>query len=316
MDDTNFQQCHLTHISNSNSKIIILFVLLFSIIGNAQLSTKLLEKLRYPAEEFYVSQDTLSLNGYKNYPMLTTYINNKGPYKFLIDLGSNIMVYKESVVKESGMEVVVDRNRGDIVSAQKFKIGNSTFIDVHGASYEDLDVDGVIGYNLLRETNFAIDYPNRIFSFLEGDTISNPDDRYIKYETPGRMPYLKSKIGNKEVVINFNTGAELWLYFPYSWKDSLKLKEPIKEFKKMTNNQTGTVMTYIGQLEEDIFFGNYKMPQPYVVFDKEIEDAFVGGCSLQDFKLSFYTTQELVKMERSNDSRTIIVPVNQTKCDK
>jgi len=177
--------------------------------------------------------------------------------------------------------------RGDIVKANKLEIGSNVFIDVHAASYADLDVDGVIGFNLLKNGNFLLDYVDMKFAFIDAPNLPL-DENYISYETLGRMPYLKSKIGKKDAYINFDTGASQWLYFPLTWKDSISFKAPLKDHKVLTNNQTGKTLTYIGQIKEDVSIGNYTLKTPYVIFDPEIEDLFIGSSLLHDFKLFFY----------------------------
>ena len=96
-------------------------------------------------------------------------------------------------------------------------------------------------------------------------------------------------------------------------KDSVQLLTSLEAFREMTNNQTGTTMTYIGKLKGDGVFGNYTIKSPYVIFDPDIDDIFVGSSLLNQFKLSFYTRQELIKMERAEKGNLIVIPKDQGK---
>ena len=153
-----------------------------------------------------------------------------------------------------------------------------------------------------------MDYPNMKFAFIS-EQGNIEDSGYTPYELMGRMPYLKSTIGNKEVLINFDTGATGWLYFPLSFKDSLNLLAPLKPWKKSWNNQTGTTNSFVGQDSQSINFGDYIIERPTIIFLPDIEDIFVGSSLLQDFKLTFYVSKQFVKMERDKESKKIEIPL-------
>jgi len=286
------------------SIFILLFVVPYTLF--AQFSEQLLNRIRYATEDYYIARDTLSITGSSTLPCLDVMINGHGPYRFLIDLGSNVVNFKQSVVEDANISIVVDRKKGAIARAEKLQIGSSVFINVYGAVYEDLDVDGVLGFNIIGKGNFMMDYPNMKFAFVS-ETNEPVDSAYSKYEEMGRMPYLKSNIGDKTVLINFDTGASGWLYFPSFYKDSVTLKTPVEKHKKVWNNQTGTTQSEIAEINNSISFGNYKIVEPTVVFLPDIEDVFVGSSLLKDFKLTFYTSQKLVKMERSIGNNTILI---------
>ena len=137
-------------------KHIFIIALLFPIISFGQFSETLLNKIRYATDDFYIAKDTLNIIGSNTLPCLQVMINGKGPYRFLIDLGSNVLNFKQSVVAETGMEIIVDRESGDIAVARKLHIGNSVFINAHGAVYENLDVDGFLGFNSGERKSFAL----------------------------------------------------------------------------------------------------------------------------------------------------------------
>lgn len=278
-------------------KSILTLFILCPIIAIGQLSETLINKIRYATEEFYIARDTLPITGSNTLPCLDILINGKGPYRFLVDLGSNVINFKQSVVEEAGIKIVIDRARGDIAVAESVQIGESVFLNVYGAVYEDLDVDGVLGFNLIGKGNFVMDYPNMKFAFISIPE-SEADSSWLSYVLLKRMPYLRSKVGQKEVLINFDTGAGGSLFFPLHWKDSLHFHAPIAKGKVMYNNQTGYAQTYTGQLMENVYFGKQLIPAPHIILDPDIEDVFVGSAFLRDFKLTFIPSKKMVKMDR------------------
>ena len=288
-------------------KIVIIFLLFTSNVLFAQFSEHLLNKIRYATDDYYIARDTLTLTGSDTLPCLDIMVNNTGPYRFLIDLGSSVVNFKQSVVDDANINIVVDRTKGDIAKADKLQLGSSTFLDVYGAVYEDLDVDGVLGFNLIGKSNFVMDYLNMKFAYIS-DRNEPIDSTYSSYEEIGRMPYLSSKIGDKIVYINFDTGASGWVYFPLFMKDSLNLKTSIQTGKQLWNNQTGITQSAIAQINDDINFGNFIIRKPTIVFLPDIEDIFVGSSLLKDFKLTFYTSRKLVKMDRKAENNIINTP--------
>ena len=134
--------------------LVIALVLISSSILSAQFSEHLLNKIRYATNDYYLARDTLTVTGSNTLPCLDVMINNHGPYRFLIDLGSNVVNFKKSVVKDADINIVVDRERGDIAIANRLQIGESIFLNVYGAVYEDLDVDGVLGFNIIGKGSF------------------------------------------------------------------------------------------------------------------------------------------------------------------
>lgn len=152
-----------------------------------------------------------------------------------------------------------------------------------------------------------MDYPRMQFAFI-ADLAMPVDSSFMAYEVRGRMPYLKSTIGDKQILINFDTGASGWLYFPSAMKDSINFRTPIKNNGKVWNNQTGTRQSAKAQINEDVRFGNYIIPSPTVIFLPDINDIFVGSSFFKDFKLTFYISQKLVKIENNSDNYVIHIP--------
>ena len=153
-----------------------------------------------------------------------------------------------------------------------------------------------------------MDYPNMKFAFIyEPENID--DLKLTKYELHGRMPYLKSKIGDKEIFMYFDTGAVGWLYFPLSLKDSVSFKVPLKKWKKLWNNQTGTTESFIGQVNENINFGDFNIELPWIFFEPGLDEVLVSSSLLKEFKLTFYVDKKLVGMERTSSSNKIVIPI-------
>lgn len=92
---------------------------------------------------------------------METWINARGAYRLLIDLGSNVTLLRRIVVDAARVTVLVERATTDIVRVASLRIGDLDLANVTVASYDTLDVDGVLGYNVLQHASFTLDFPAR-----------------------------------------------------------------------------------------------------------------------------------------------------------
>lgn len=116
------------------------------------LPDSLVERIRAGAAELVLPGDSivLPLVGTPTLPLVGVMINGTGPYRFLIDLGSNVTLLRRDVVDASRSTVLVDRATSDIVHVGTIALGEALLKGVTAASYDELDVDGVLGYNVLQ----------------------------------------------------------------------------------------------------------------------------------------------------------------------
>ena len=143
---------------------LILAIHLLPLTGYGQFSGSLLQKSRSASEDYYLSRDTLPITGSRTLPCLDVTLNGKGPYRFLIDLGSNVVNFKKSVAEEAGLELVVPRDQGTIAMVRQLTFGGNVFLNVYGAIYDDLDVEDfhITGEQLRQiEANLAAQHIER-----------------------------------------------------------------------------------------------------------------------------------------------------------
>ncbi len=125
------------------------------------LPDSLLERVRAGATRIVLPGDSVALPliGTPTLPLVEVGVNGTGPYRFLIDLGSNVTLLRKNIVDASGSTVLVDRPTSDIVHVEAIALGDARLEDVTVGSYDELDVDGVLGYNVLRLSSFTLDFP-------------------------------------------------------------------------------------------------------------------------------------------------------------
>jgi ketosteroid isomerase-like protein len=227
-------------------------------------------------------------------PLVEIVINGSGPYRFLVDLGSNVVIVRRSVADASGMEVMVEREGTDIVRARRIRMGDVVFHGVVMGSYDELDVDGVLGYNILQGDGIALDYPARVLEL--GPTAFAAGAPAMEYEVEGRLPYLPARIGDRAVLLNLDTGATNWIVFPDAWASWLPLAAPPVEGPVLFNNQTGASRNRIGQLSVDLVVGSHVIRRPVVFFEPEVDDAWLGSALLVDSRVELDTRTRLARI--------------------
>jgi hypothetical protein len=130
-----------------------LFVLALAIVAVAvpaeaqTLSPELLESVRRGPASLHFAGDSAAvpLHGPRSLPLVEALVNGRGLYRLLVDVGSNVVIFRRNVIDQSGAEVVVERSGTDIVRLDSLRIGELLYTDVYGGSYDELDVDGVVG---------------------------------------------------------------------------------------------------------------------------------------------------------------------------
>lgn len=276
-------------------------LLLLTVAGpglGQQLTPSQLESVRRGAANLHVPDagTEVPLLGPPDLPLVEVELNGKGPYRFLVDLGSNVMVVRRSVADDAGARVVLDRDRSDIVVAEEMTIGGARFGDVWLAAYDDLDVDGVIGYNILRGTGVVLDYARRCFRLGPLELPEPDDDTVLAYEVRSRMPYVPARVGDRDLLLSLDTGATNHIVFPAFMADSLPLEAPPVPGPVLYNEQTGAVRNLVGRLTQDLVVGGHVIERPVVLFDPSVEDAWLGSAILVDARLELDTERQVLRL--------------------
>lgn len=250
---------------------------------------------------------TVTMVGSPTLPLLEVRINGRGPYRLLIDIGSNVILLRRDVVDATSTTVLVERATSDVIRIDSIAIGGAVFTGVTGASYDQLDVDGVLGFNLLRTFAFTMDYPGRLFSFHR-DSLPTPNGRdVLAYEVIGRMPFVRAITGTDTLLLNFDTGAAEWMTVPLAWRDSLRWEAEPSGGPTVSNNQTGATRVLVARLKAPLRLGDVTIERPRVYLNPDADGAWLGSGLLQHFTLTFDTRHGRVKLAPASD-KTIKAP--------
>lgn len=270
--------------------VLTLAMALVQPVGRAaaqSLSPDQLESVRRGAATLDLREDsvTVALQGRPELPLVEVTVNGAGPYQFLVDLGSNVVIARRTVLEQAGAEMVLERAGTDIMRVPVLSIGGAEYGDVWIGAVDTLDVDGVLGYNLLSLSQFGLDFAAR--ELVIGGEPLPTGPATLPYVVQGRMPYVHATAAGRPVLLNFDTGASNWITFPARLADSLPLLNPPVPGPTLWNNQTGRKRVTLARLDGELRIGAYRVPYPVIWFDDSVDDAWLGAALLRDVALRF-----------------------------
>jgi hypothetical protein len=275
------------------------------------LPDSLVAEIRAGARRLSLPQDStvVALFGPPNLPLVEVYLNGRGPFSFLVDLGANVVIVRRDVATAAQGEVVVERARTDIIRFADLQVGAARFEGVTVGAYDTLDVDGVLGYNLLRYAGFTLDYPRRRF-VVHRRRLPPPNGvSILSYEVTDRLPFVRVGLGASSFRVNLDTGASEWMTIPPALKDSIRWATVPQPGPEVSNNQTGRTRVFVGQPVGPLTFGALRVPSPCIYVNPDAETAWLGSSSMRWAAWTFDPTSQRVEVSVPDD-----LPVGNSPC--
>jgi hypothetical protein len=258
-------------ISISMSVAFVAMSVLLCVAADAQnLPDTLLTQIRAGAVRLRLPTDSTSVS-----------LIGAGPFRFLIDLGSNVTIFRKDVIAAAGGRTLVQRPTTNIVSVDSVRFGDAVLEQITGGAYDSLDVDGVLGYNVLRHSSFTIDYPAQRFS-LHRRQLPAPDGHAVlAFQLVGRMPFVWVKFGRDSVLSNLDTGASEWFTIPPGFRDSIRFTGPFSAGPTVSNNQYGRSQVLTGRTMDSVSIGSFQLPPTVVYLNPEADTPWLGSSAMR-----------------------------------
>jgi predicted aspartyl protease len=266
------------------------------VLAAQSLSDSLVARIRAGAARLVLPGDSvvLRLVGSPTLPVVEVRVNGMGPYRFLVDLGSNVTLLRRDIVDATGSTVLVERPTSDIVHVATIALGHARLEDVTVASYDELDVDGVLGYNVLQYSSFTLDFPGQRL-VLHRRSLPPPDHQTVfAYQLVGRMPSIMVRLGVDSLLVNLDTGASEWMTVPPALQASLRWRAPPVPGRTTFNNQTGRTTVLEGHLADTLRLGELVIASPLVYVNADADDAWLGAAAMASAVWTFDPRQRRV----------------------
>jgi hypothetical protein len=219
----------------------------------------------------------VALVGTPTLPLVNVVINGRGPYRLLIDLGANVTLLRRDVVDATGGQVLFDRARSDIVHVDSMAIGAVTLAGVTVGAYDTLDVDGVLGFNVLQHSSFTLDFVHQRVIFHHR-RLPPPDGKTVfGYTLIERLPFVTLQVGADTLSVNLDTGASESLTVPPALQARLRWADPPAEGRMTYNNQTGATRVLEGRLVDTVRLGSVVLSVPAVYVNPDANHSWLGA---------------------------------------
>jgi len=258
-------------------------------------------------------------------PIIKVKINEES-YDFLFDTGASNTISQELTkkinAKTKGFQGVIDSQRNKsilkIIQLDTISIGGYHFLNTgaivanlnKSIAVNCLDIDGIIGSNLIQLANWEIDFKNQIIKISSSENqfkVSHNADT-IKYKTDiYYKQYIDLKIGNIKIKnLTFDTGSNG--YITCSGKD----------YKKLINNDLLSETNYgygvsssglFGKGKPDsvfyattnsLTFGNTQINHPILEF-REKHSNMIGTDFLKKFTVILIPGEKEIILSKVDD---------------
>lgn len=248
-------------------------------------------------------ETSVPLLGTPTLPLVEVTLNGSATAKFLVDLGANVVIVREDVFERGDGTVLFAREPRDVGQFASFRIGAAEYHDVTVGVWPELDVDGVIGYNMLRYSSFTLDYPGRRFS-LHRRTLPAPagESDVLAYSAADNLPMIEVTLNEEPIMVNLDTGASEWMTVPPGLAERLAWSAKPAPGPTMSNNQTGDVTVLQGHGRGALVLGPLAIDTPLIYVNEDAEYAWLGSSAMNPAAWTFDPANLRLLIEMAGES--------------
>lgn len=245
-----------------------------------------------------------------DYPLLETYVDGSGPYRFILDTGAGVSAISPSVVTASGDVEGGQRIRDSSGRTRDalgwrhvdFAIGEARFRGVPVAVV-DLDalsaaightIDGIAGFPLFESCLLTLDYRMSQVIVRSG-RLDPPDglDRLPLYADP--LPEIDVQIGGRNERVLVDSGSLETLALS-SWPDYIGFRHGPIPIAASVSLHGGVRVEQVARLSDDMHLGRHVFFEPLV---QSCADGMrLGTGMLNHFAITFDAAAGVIEFRR------------------
>jgi predicted aspartyl protease len=255
-------------------------------------------------------------------PLVQAKVNDEGPYWFLVDTGSGIVVVSDRITRQ--LSLVKYKTKGQIIGPagkekgvenlyrlESISLGENrnNDIDCIGLDFSDIrdvlgiDLDGVLGFSFFRNILFQLDFSNSQMLLMENDLPKDPEGEVLPYDLIGGVPFISALVGDLKVDLIVDTGSNGTISIPKAIQDRLLFKHgPARGRSVLTIG--GVSREIVARLNGTISIGPHQASNPIVNLSEGSKGA-VGASILKHFTMTFDQTRQTVCFLRTSGTGPI-----------
>jgi len=295
------------------------FVLLF-ICGSVHAQTEPPDDpsrfLANPEVRQAVEQQTpltsVAIQPYGSFYLVDVKINDRGPFKFVIDSAAPATIVDTSVVQELGLPVEEESEGSNPrVEIGSLTLGSARFAGV-AAEVRDLDEiwgegspSGVFGFELFGKRLVTLDLPLQKLVVHEGELPQPDGQEILAYTVRSRddelgerlVPTIEIMVAGRSVNVELNPLGFGTLSLPKSQMERFPLVSESGVIGHSKNR--GEVSPILGtSLEGTMVVGGHRFDRPSVFFSEAFEYPSLGSGTLEPFVLTLDSAHKRIRVER------------------
>ena len=262
----------------------------------------------------------------QNLPIVECTLDGHGPYRFLLDTGSEGIIVTDRIADSGRFEVIpaVGSARvGDkdvrvrrAVRFNEVRIRGATFSGVDAVVLPQLppviDADGVLGFPLFAHCTMTLSFAERSL-ILDTQSLPDPNGQdVLELQKNKMLPQVAVSSGETHFVVLLDTGSQFGLTVDRATSRQLPFAaEPVPGPVSLLI--VGGVESYVGRLKKALQVGVFSFDQPTVRISP-IEQLSIGNEILKHFQLSFDQQKGVVQLTRVSDEPITFGPIRAVGC--
>ncbi|HEU0209526.1 MAG TPA: aspartyl protease family protein [Candidatus Udaeobacter sp.] len=274
---------------------IFLFLSTSLVLAQGHPATSSTEDVSVPA-----AGESVPMLDFGGRPVVEVMINNKGPYRFILDTGASVTAIDTSVAADLSLD--------DAPKVQELRIGNvvvhnlAAFVNPISQMLGSGDVPrGVLSASAFPGSLVSFDYSRKQITFRKG-TLPEPNDKQTFNYDPADLPSVPVTVAGREITVHLDTGAPYTLALPTKYMKEIPLSHPAEQ-KGHAKTHVGLLPIYVATLDGDISIGDFKLPThelrftDVVPFGSAEPKGQFGAEGLQNFVLTLDSLNHRVRFE-------------------
>jgi len=251
-------------------------------------------------------------------------INDKGPYRFMVDTGASISVISQNLVNTLKLQQIKRVNftrnnahlKADLYRIPKLKLGvaelynydvivypEPTFISFLKKEFNE-NIDGILGIGAFYDYLLTLDFPHKLL-FLENNRLQPKSKNVLSFNNQEKIPIVSVSFKDKS-----NMAKQINFVIDTGSNEQFTLSPVIGTlpFKKLQSQKIhhgthyGEYHALKDKLDVNAYWGNKIFNNPTVVYNNEIfskNDSFglMGILVIDKLRLTIDQRYNLIKIE-------------------
>lgn len=255
---------------------------------------------------------SVPLQPYGPFYLVDVTINDKGPFKFVIDSATTSTVLDVSVAQELGL-VPAGASEDSLSGLElgSLQLGRAKFNAVSAKAFNLTDVwgegapSGVLGFDLFGDRLVTLDLPLQKLTVENGELPAPDGKEVLAYKVHSvedplgerLVPTIDIAVGGRSMSVELSPLGFGTLALPKEQMEKLPLASEAGVIGH-TRTQDGTFPILGGSLQGDMTVGRHRFENPSVFFSESFEYPSLGAGTLEPFVITFDLARNRVRLDR------------------